>query len=99
MFFREIASIFAQKISTVFLRLLRAELFPSQWCSVDVVPIPKRAMSFLLSVFRPISIKLVQFEVHEYLVSSRLSYFMEAEGVSPRHQYANRKSLGTCNAL
>ena len=40
-FFRELASALAPKLSMVFLRLMRAELYPSQWCCADVVPIPK----------------------------------------------------------
>ena len=74
-------------------------LFPSQWCCVDIVPIPKGAMSFLLSGFRPISITPVLSKVYERLVSSRLCAFMETEGVFPMHQYAYRKGLGTCDAL
>ena len=56
MFFKELAFVPASKLSMVFLRLLGAELLTSQWGSADVVPIPKGAMSFLLSGFRPMSI-------------------------------------------
>ena len=38
-------------------------------------------------------------KVYERMVSSRLSAFMETEGVSPRLQYAFRKGLGNCDAL
>ena len=66
--------------------LLRAGLFPSQCCCADVVPIPKGAMSFLLSGFRPILITVVLSKVYERLVSSSLGDFMESEGVFLRHQ-------------
>ena len=47
-FFRDLASVLALKLSMVFRRLLLAGFFPSQLCCADVVPIPKRAMFFLL---------------------------------------------------
>ena len=71
----------------VFRRLLCAGLFHSQWCCADVVPIPKGAMSFLLSEFRSISITPVLSKVYESLVSSRLRAFLETEGVFLRYQY------------
>ena len=83
----------------VFRKLLRAGLFPFQWCCADVAPIPKGDMSFLLSGFRPISITPVLPKVYKRLVSSRLCAFMETDGVFPKHQYAYRKGLGTCDAL
>ena len=45
-FFRELASALAVKLSMVFRRLLRTGLFPSQWCCADVVAIPKGFMFF-----------------------------------------------------
>ena len=99
MFFRELASVLAPKLSMVLYRLLCEGLFSSQWCCADVVPIPKGAMFLLLPGFRPISITPVLSKVYECLVSSRLCVFMETEGVFPRHQNAYLKGLGTCDAL
>ena len=99
MFFRELAFVLALKLSMVLRRLLRTVLFSSHLCCVDVVPIPKGTMSFLLSGFRPISITPVLSKVYERLISSRLCAVMQTEGVFPRNQYAYRKVLGTCDAL
>ena len=63
------------------------------------MPIPKGAMYFLLPEFRLISITPVLSKVNERLVSSHLCAFMETEGVFPRHQYAYRKGLGTCDSM
>ena len=46
-----------------------------------------------------ISITPVLSKVYERSVSSRLYAFMETEGVFPRHQYAYRKGLRTCDSL
>ena len=99
MFFRELASALAPKLSMVFSRLLHAGLFPSQWCCADVVLIPKGAISFLLSGFRPISISPVLSKVYQRLVYYRLCAFMGTECVFPRYKCANRKRLEICDAL
>ena len=46
-FFRELASVVAPKLSMVIRRLLRTMLSPSQRFSANVVPIPIGAMAFL----------------------------------------------------
>ena len=99
LFFKECAGILAPKLSRVFRQLLRQGSFPQQWRCANVVPIPKGPVSSLVTGFRPISITPVLSKVYERLVSSRLSVFMEREGIFPRHQYAYRKNLGTCDAL
>ena len=87
MFFRELASVLAPKLSMVFRRLLRTGLFPSQWCCADVVQSPKGVMSFLLSGFWPILIMPVLSKVYERLVSSNLCAFMEMKDVFLRYQH------------
>ena len=94
MLLRELASFLVQKLNMVFRRLLLTRLFPSQLCCAGAVPIPKGAMSFSRSGFRPISITQVLSMVYE-----RLRHFLECDGVFPRHQYGYRKGLGICDAM
>ena len=63
------------------------------------MPIPKEAMSILLSGFRQISITPVMSKVFDRVFSSRLFGFMETEGVFPSLQYTYRKGLETCETL
>ena len=49
--------------------------------------------------YRLISITAVLSKVSERLVSIRRGRFMEHSGVLPTTQFANRKGLGTCDAL
>ena len=53
----------------------------------------------LASNYRPISLTPILSKVFERLVSVRLGRFMEGRGVLPTTQFANRKGLGTCDAL
>ena len=56
-------------------------------------------MSYTVSNYRPISITTVLSKVFERLVSVRLGRFMEHSGGLPSTLFANRKGLGTCDAL
>ena len=49
--------------------------------------------------YRPISITSELSKVFERLVSVRLERFIECSGVLPTTQFADRKCLGTCDAL
>ena len=53
----------------------------------------------LFANYRPISITSVLSKVFERLASVRLGRFMKRSGVLPTTQFANRKGLGTCDAL
>jgi hypothetical protein len=99
LFFKEIAPVFASKLSVIFRCLLRAGSFPACWRCADVVPIPKGMVSSMPKDYRPISITPVLSKVFESLISGRLRRFMEAESLFPPHQYAYRQCLGTCDAM
>ena len=64
-----------------------------------MTPIPKGPLSALVCIYRPISITPVLSKVFEGLISLRFGRFLERSGVLSSHQYSNRNSLGTCDAL
>ena len=99
LFFKEIAPVFSSKLSVVFRRLLKEGSFPACWRCANVVPVPKEAASSMPKDYRPISITPVLSKVFESLISCRLRRFMEDEALFPRHQFAYRQCLGTCDAL
>ena len=86
-------------VSVWFRRLLRLGSFPACWRQANVTPIPKGQSSSSVANYRPISITTVLSKVFERLVAVRLGRFMEHRGVLPTIQFANRKCLGTCDAL
>ena len=83
----------------MFRRLVRLGSFPACWRQANVTPILKGPPYSSVANYRPISITSVLSKVFERLVSVRLGRFMECSGVLLTTQFADRKGLGTCDAL
>ena len=99
LFLKRTADVLAPHLSVVFRRLLRLGSFPACWRQANVTPIPKGPSSSSVANYRPISIIIVLSKVFERLVAIRLGRFMEHCDVLPTTQFAERKGLGTCDAL
>ena len=89
----------ATRLSVVFRLLVRLGSFLDCWRQANLTPIPKGPPPSSVVNYRQISITSVLSKVFERLVSVRLGQFMERSGVLPTTQFANRKCLGTCDAL
>ena len=83
----------------MFLWLLRLGSFSACWKRVSATPIPKSPPSSSVANYRPIYVTSVLSKEFESLVAVRLGRFMERSSVLPTTQFANRKGLGTCDAL
>ena len=99
LFSKRTADVLAPRLSVVFRRLLRLGSFPACWRQANVTPIPKSPSSSSVANYRGISITPVLSKVFERLVAVLHGRFMEHSGVLPTTQFADRKCLGTCDAL
>ena len=86
-------------LSAVLRRPFRLGSFPACWRLVNVTSISKGPPSSSAANYRPISTTSVLSKVFERLVSVRLLRFIERSVVLPTTRFANRKGLGTCDAL
>ena len=93
-FLKTTAVVLAPLLTVVFRQLLRLGSFPVCWRVAPKGPPSSSAFNY-----RPISLTPILSKVFECLVSVRLRRFMEGRGVIPTTQFANRKGLGTCDAL
>ena len=73
--------------------------FPTCWRHANVTPILKGPPSSSDANYRPISITSALSKMFKCLVPVRLGRFMERSDVLPTTQFADRKGLGTCDAL
>ena len=99
LFLKRTADVMAPRLSVVFRRLVRLGSFQACWRQANVTQIPKGPPSSSVANYRPISITSVLSKVLERLASVRVGQFMERNGVLPTTQFADRKGLGTCDAL
>ena len=99
LFFKRTADVMALRLSVVFRRHVCLGSFLACWSPANVTPIPKSPLPSSVANYRPISISSVLSKKFQRLVSVRLGRFMECSGVLPTTQFANRKGLGTCDAL
>ena len=99
LFFKNMSSILAPKLSRLYRFLFRRCTFPDERKLCNVVPVPKGTLSADSSNYRPISILPVLSKVAEKLIFRPLYRYLEANGMLSISQYAYRKQLGTCDAL
>ena len=99
LFIKRTANDMAPRLSVVFRMLFRLCSFPPCWRQANVTPFPKGPPPSSVANYRPISMTSVLSKVFERMVSVRLERFMERNGVLPTNLFADKKSLGTCDAL
>ena len=99
LFLKRTADVLASRLSVVFRGHVRLGNFPACWRQANVTHNPKGPPSSFVANYRPISITSVLFQVFKHLVSVRLGRFVELSGVLPTTQFADRKGMGTCDAL
>ena len=93
------ADVLVPLLSVVFRRLVRLGSYSSCCRQANFTPIPKGPPSSSVVNYQPICLTSVLYKVFERLVPGRLSLSMKRRGVLPTTQFANRKDLGSCDAL
>jgi hypothetical protein len=70
--------------------------FPSSWCSYKVIPIPKSNSN---TSFRPIALSSSLCKVFEFMLKTRLDWWLESNSILPPNLFAFRKGSGTMECL
>jgi hypothetical protein len=69
---------------------------PSTWTSYRVIPIPKPNSN---NSFRPISLSSSICKVFEFILKSRLDWWLESNSILPANLFAFRKGMGFLDCL
>ncbi|KAL4089414.1 hypothetical protein QTP88_024453 [Uroleucon formosanum] len=76
--------------------VLATQQVPSTWTSYRVIPIPKPNSN---NSFRPISLSSSIFKVFEFMLKSRLDWWLESNSILHTNLFAFRKGMGTLECL
>ncbi|KAL4113880.1 hypothetical protein QTP88_017437 [Uroleucon formosanum] len=76
--------------------ILATQQVPSTWTSYRVIPIPKLNSN---NSFRPISLSSSICKVFEFMLKSRLDWWLESNSILPTNLFAFRKGMGTLECL
>lgn len=76
--------------------ILSTQKVPDSWISYRVIPIPKPNSS---SSFRPIALSSSLCKVFEYMLKTRLDWWLESNSILPTNLFAFRKGMGTMECL
>jgi len=76
--------------------ILSSNQVPPSWTSYRVIPIPKPNSNVS---FRPIALSSSLCKVFEYMLKTRLDWWLESNSVLPANLFAFRKGLGTMECL
>lgn len=75
---------------------LSTNYIPCTWKSYKVIPIPKANSA---KSFRPIALSSTLYQSFEYILKTRLDWWLEYYSILPPNLFAFRKGMGTMQCL